>query len=174
MLRKDNCNQYWTTLYRNKNVKLNFAILSERSASSTSDVTVISSNRQLSRCFPRASFFKETGWQLAGSTQSNIQFKVNKVKIQIPDVYQRWSWLACADRATGYPPLFTLSGARQANSPPQSLWKIMRAQHLESRLRCWIFVSKNVRNALSGLGSDYRNGLWWSSDDLQLLTRLEY
>ena len=40
---------------------------------------------------------------LAGSTQSNMLFKVNKLKIQFPDVVLIllfcWSWLACADIA---------------------------------------------------------------------------
>ena len=38
----------------------------------------------------------------------------------------RWSWLACTGRAT-LVVIVTLSGARQF------LWKMMRAQHLESR-----------------------------------------
>ena len=68
----------------------------------------------------RASFFQKN-WR--APLKVNIQFKVNKVNIQFLDVSQCYSAglgsLVPIDRATViYPPLFTLSGARQEPSNP--------------------------------------------------------
>ena len=62
----------------------------------------------------------------------NIQFKVNKDTVSgCLTLLFCWSWLACNDRAT-LPAIVYFEW-----SPPraqQSLWEIMRAQHLESCL----------------------------------------